>query len=185
MKKTILSALGTFIIFAILNTQVNAQQKIGYISVNYILEQIPEVKAAETDLNKIKSEYDTLFQGKVKVLQAKVADFEKSKASLSEILKADKEKEIQSLQAQAEEFRKNANASLQKKQLELGQPFLKKINDALQLVVKENGYQFVINNDVTQSSIFAFAPEEANISALVLKKMGFAAQASIAEPKKK
>ena len=186
MKKIILIAFYTSLTLAIAKTEVKAQQKIGYISMNYILDQIPEVKSAEVDLNKIKAEYDTIFQDKVKTLQDKIADYEKSKASLSDILKLDKEKELQNLQVQAEEFRKNANASLQEKQTKLGQPFLKKINEALQAVVKENGYKFVINNDITQTSIFAYAPEDANISDLVLKKMGYKAQVpSVEESNKK
>jgi outer membrane protein len=185
MKKTILIALCTFITLAITKLESKAQQKIGYISTNYILEQMPEVKPSELELKKIKAEYDTLFQSKIKTFQLKLADYEKSKASLSEIVKADKEKELQSLQALAEEFRINANASLQKKQSELAQPFLNKINEALRAVVKENGYQFVVNNDATQISIFAYAPDDASISDLVLKKMGIVPQIAKAEPKAK
>jgi outer membrane protein len=184
MKKTVLIALCTFITLAI-TKESKAQQKIGYISVNYILGQMPEVKPFEVELNKIKAEYDTLFQTKVNALQMKVEEYEKSKASISEFIKADKEKEIKTLQTQAEEFRANANASLQKKQSELAQPFLNKINEALRAVVKENGYQFVVNNDATQIPIFAYAPEEASVSDLVLKKMGIVPQIPKTEPKAK
>jgi outer membrane protein len=185
MKKTILIVLSTFVTLAITKIESKAQQKIGYISANYILDKMPEVKPSEVELNKIKAEYDTLFQTKVKAIQLKVAEYEKSKASLSEIAKADKEKELQGLQSQAEEFRINANASLQKKQSELAQPFLNKINEALRAIVKENGYQFVINIDAAQIPILAYAPEDASVSDLVLKKMGIVPQNPKTEPKAK
>lgn len=172
MKNKFLIAL--FAIFALATANVNAQQKIGYISLDYILAQMPEAKQVETELTTTKTQYDNMYQQKVKDFQTKLADYEKNAATMADVIKADREKELQGMQSSIEEFRQNSSTSLQKKQMQLLQPLLKKIEDNMHNVAKENGFAFVFNYDAGQGTtpIVLHAPDDANISDLVLKKMG-------------
>jgi outer membrane protein len=172
MKNKFLIALLAF--FALATANVNAQQKIGYISLDYILAQMPEAKQVETDLTTTKTQYDNMYQQKVKDFQTKLADYEKNAATMADVIKADREKELQGMQSSIEEFRQNSSASLQKKQAQLLQPLLKKIEDNMHGVAKENGFAFVFNYDAGQGTtpIVLHAPDDANISDLVLKRMG-------------
>ena len=172
MRNKLLIALFAFIGLATSN--VNAQQKIGYISLDYILAQMPEAKQVETELTATKTQYDNMYQAKTKDFQAKLADYEKNGATMDAVIKADKEKELQGLQAQIQEFGQTSQASLQKKQAQLLQPLLKKIEDNMHAAAKENGYAFVFNYDAGQGTtpIVLHAPDDANISDLILKRMG-------------
>ncbi len=172
MKNKFLIAL--FAILALATANVNAQQKIGYISLDYILAQMPEAKQVETELTTTKTQYDNMYQQKVKDFQTKLADYEKNAATMADVIKADREKELQGMQSSIEEFRQNSSTSLQKKQMQLLQPLLKKIEDNMHNVAKENGFAFVFNYDAGQGTtpIVLHAPDDANISDLVLKKMG-------------
>lgn len=172
MKNKFLIALFAF--FALASANVNAQQKIGYISLDYILAQMPEAKQVETDLTTTKTQYDNMYQQKVKDFQTKLADYEKNAATMADVIKADREKELQGMQSSIEEFRQNSSTSLQKKQAQLLQPLLKKIEDNMHGVAKENGFAFVFNYDAGQGTtpIVLHAPDDANISDLVLKRMG-------------
>ncbi len=172
MKNKFLIALLAF--FALATANVNAQQKIGYISLDYILAQMPEAKQVETELTTTKTQYDNMYQQKVKDFQTKLADYEKNAPTMADVIKADREKELQSMQSSIEEFRQNSSTSLQKKQGQLLQPLLKKIEDNMHAVAKENGYAFVFNYDAGQGTtpIVLHAPDDANISDLILKKMG-------------
>ncbi|MEA5425465.1 MULTISPECIES: OmpH family outer membrane protein [Arcicella] len=172
MKNKFLIAL--FAIFALATANVNAQQKIGYISLDYILAQMPEAKQVETELTTTKTQYDNMYQQKVKDFQTKLADYEKNAATMADVIKADREKELQGMQSSIEEFRQNSSTSLQKKQAQLLQPLLKKIEDNMHGVAKENGFAFVFNYDAGQGTtpIVLHAPDDANISDLVLKRMG-------------
>ena len=172
MRNKFLIALFAFIGLAVSN--VNAQQKIGYISLDYILAQMPEAKQVETELTATKTQYDNMYQAKAKDFQAKLADYEKNGASMDAVIKADKEKELQGLQAQIQEFGQTSQTSLQKKQAQLLQPLLKKIEDNMHAAAKENGYAFVFNYDAGQGTtpIVLHAPDDANISDLILKRMG-------------
>ena len=179
MRNKFLIALIAFVGLAIAN--VNAQQKIGYISLDYILAQMPEAKQVETELTATKTQYDTMYQSKVKDVQAKLADYEKNGTTLADVIKADREKELQGLQGSIEEFRQNSSTSLQKKQAQLLQPLLKKVEENMHAAAKENGYAFVFNYDAGQGTtpIVLHAPDDANISGLILKRMGITPKALV------
>jgi outer membrane protein len=138
------------------------------------LAQMPEAKQVETELTATKTQYDNMYQAKVKDFQAKLADYEKNGATMDAVIKADKEKELQGLQGQIEEFRQTSSTSLQKKQAQLLQPLLKKVEDNMHAAAKENGFAFVFNYDAGQGTtpIVLHAPDDANISDLILKRMG-------------
>lgn len=179
MRNKFLIALIAFVGLAIAN--VNAQQKIGYISLDYILAQMPEAKQVETELTATKTQYDNMYQSKVKDFQAKLADYEKNGTTMADVIKADREKELQGLQGSIEEFRQNSSTSLQKKQAQLLQPLLKKVEENMHAAAKENGYAFVFNYDAGQGTtpIVLHAPDDANISDLILKRMGITPKALV------
>lgn len=172
MRNKFLIAIFALVVLATSN--INAQQKIGYISLDYILAQMPEAKQVETELTATKTQYDNMYQSKVKDFQAKLADYEKNGATMADVIKADREKELQGLQGSIEEFRQNSSTSLQKKQAQLLQPLLKKVEENMHAAAKENGYAFVFNYDAGQGTtpIVLHAPDDANISDLILKRMG-------------
>jgi outer membrane protein len=172
MRNKILIAI--FALIGLATANINAQQKIGYISLDYILAQMPEAKQVETELTATKTQYDNMYQSKVKDFQTKYADYEKNGATMADVIKADREKELQGLQGSIEEFRQNSSTSLQKKQAQLLQPLLKKVEENMHAAAKENGYAFVFNYDAGQGTtpIVLHAPDDANISDLILKRMG-------------
>jgi outer membrane protein len=152
-----------------------AQVKIGFIYQEKIYSQMPEAKQVEEDLKTTEKQYQTLIQSKIKDFQDKAAVYEKMPANTSDIIKQDKEKELQNLQTSIQEFQQNAQTSIQKKQAQLLQPIVKKIEENMHAVAKENAYTFVFNNyepGTGANPVVLHFPEEADISDLVLKKMG-------------
>ena len=174
MKTKFLLAVG--LMFGLATMPLQAQVKIGFINADYILSQMPEAKQVEEDLKNTQKQYETLYQGKVKDFQDKLAAFEKMNADTKtpDIIKQDKEKELQNLQTSIQEFQQNSQSSLQKKQAQLLQPLLKKIEENMHAVANENAYTHVFNYDAGMGTapILLHYPTEAAISDLVLKKMG-------------
>jgi outer membrane protein len=172
MKNKILIAI--FALVALANTEVQAQTKIGFINVDYILSQLPEFKQVETEIRSTQQQYENMLQQKVKDFQAKVADYEKNSATMADPIRIDRENTLKTEQQSIEDFRTNSSTSLQKKQAQLLQPLLKKIEDNMHTVAKENGFAYVFNSDAGAgtSPILLHAPDDANMSDLVLKKMG-------------
>ena len=170
MRKIILGLL----VIVGMGTSVFAQTKgkIGYCNVDYVLAYLPDTKQAESSLKTYKTQLDNQLQGKIKDFQARYQAYEKGQSTMPPAIKADKEKELQDLNAQIEAFSQNAEVDLQKKQVALMQPVFDKINKAIENVAKENGYAYVLNANSGGVSIVLYAPEENNVSNLVLKKMG-------------
>lgn len=169
--KLILTALAAVMF---LGFQSNAQVKIGYTNVDVILGQLPETKTVEAELKTRKDQYDASYKQKVTDFQTKLQAYEKGAATMSDIIKADKEKELQTAQASIEEFQKSAQDDLQKKQNQLLAPILQKIQTGIDAVAKEAAYTHVFNIDAGQGTtpILLYATEESNITNLVLKKLG-------------
>ena len=174
MKNKLFLAMS--LVFGMAILPAKAQVKIGFINADYILSQMPEAKQVEEDLKNTQKQYETLYQGKVKDFQDKLAAFEKMNADpkAADIIKQDKEKELQNLQTSIQEFQQNSQSSLQKKQAQLLQPLLKKVEENMHAVATENQFTYVFNYDAGMGTapILLHYPTEANISDLVLKKMG-------------
>jgi outer membrane protein len=173
MKNKLFLAMS--LVFGMAILPAKAQVKIGFINADYILSQMPEAKQVEEDLKNTQKQYETLYQGKVKDFQDKLAAFEKLNADpkTADIIKQDKE-ELQNLQTSIQEFQQNSQSSLQKKQAQLLQPLLKKVEENMHAVAAENAYTYVFNYDAGMGTapILLHYPADANMSDLVLKKMG-------------
>lgn len=169
--KSILTALVAVLFFGF---NASAQVKIGYTNVDVVLGQLPETKTVEAELKTRKDQYDASYKQKVTDFQTKLQAYEKGAATMSDVIKADKEKELQGAQANIEEFQKSAQDDLQKKQNQLLAPILQKIQTGIDAVAKENAYTHIFNIDAGQGTtpILLYATEESNITNLVLKKLG-------------
>jgi outer membrane protein len=163
----------SLLLICLSNAAVRAQsgQKIGYTSINYIFAQLPDAKRVETELKAHQSQLESMMQAKVKELREKADSFDKLPGTTSSVIRADKEKELQNLQTSLQDFQRNAQADLQKKEAALVQPVIKKIYEMASTVGKENGFEYILNSDES-NPILILAPKENDISDLVLKKMG-------------
>ncbi|GGB94793.1 OmpH family outer membrane protein [Dyadobacter sediminis] len=171
-------------IFAALfmNAAVHAQAnlptgpfRIGYTNVDVVLSRLPESKVMQSELEVNKAQLEKAINETVKEFQEKLAAYQKDGAQMSDVIRADKEKELESLQARVQESRASAEQSLHHKQQQLIEPIFKKINAAIQEVGKENGFVYIFNMDAGQGTIpfiLFTASEENNVTGLILKKLG-------------
>lgn len=173
MKKTLLVALSLIVTILSVNAQ-NKPLKIGYTNVDYLVNLMPEGKGVEADLKTYREQLEAQYQNKVKEFQEKYAAYEKGASTMADVVRADKEKELQNMQAQIEEFQKNAEMSIQKKQGQLLEPLLDKVQKAINAVAEEHGYSYIFNSDAGYGTtpILLYGPEKDNVSDLVLKQLG-------------
>jgi outer membrane protein len=109
-----------------------------------------------------------------KELEDKYEAYQKGGAQMSDVIRKDRETELQGLQTRIQEFGRTAEQSLQTKYQSLVNPVVQKIQKAIDAVAKEEGYQYVFNLDAGSNTIpiLLVAPEENNITESVLKKLG-------------
>lgn len=149
-----------------------AQQKIGYTSVEYVLSQMPESKQIESDLKTYGSQLEAQLKAKQTAFQTKLADYQQKGPTMTPVVKADTEKELQTMQQGLQEFSQTAQQSIQQRQQTALRPVLDKIQKNIDAVADENGYAYVLNSDAGSSPVLLHGPKDGDISDLVLKKMG-------------
>lgn len=166
---------------------MNAQTsvKIGWTNIDHILQNLPESKEIQAKLSTERAQYEKLYNEKLSEGLKLQEDYQKNAATMSEVIRRDKEKVLQNKQQELQELQQNAQAALQAKEQELVDPVMNKIQKAIEAVAKENGYTYILNSDAGfgTTPVLLVAPDGDNISDLVFKKLGITVPAATAEKK--
>jgi outer membrane protein len=167
MKKIVSIVLTAAFLLAA-KTNVNAQTKIGYVSLGEFIQAMPEYRKADTSLNDFRTalgqQYEELqkeFREQDSLLSSKdTAKYTKAQLEL-------KRKTLIELYTRVQGFQQQASEQMQQKQQELYAPVQKKAVDAIQAVAKENGYTYVLQKE----ALYAY-PAADDLLPLVKKKLG-------------
>ncbi|HEX5971761.1 MAG TPA: OmpH family outer membrane protein [Gemmatimonadaceae bacterium] len=122
-------------------------QKIGYIRSTAILDQAPGREAAQAQFEKDAQVYQAEMKRMSDSLDAMVAAFQKSQASMTASARDAKQKELQSRNAEYQRRSADLQQKAQQRQGELVQPILDKVKAAIEDVRVEGGYSFILNAD--------------------------------------
>lgn len=122
-----------------------AQVKIAHVNTAEILDAMPDKAKAEKNLEKYYGELQSQLETMAKEYQTKMQDYEANQATMSNLVKQSKEKEIVDLQTRIQQFQVNAEGEFENKRAELLKPILDKIQNAINAVGKEKGYTYVLD----------------------------------------
>ncbi|MBX9853032.1 MAG: OmpH family outer membrane protein [Cytophagaceae bacterium] len=150
--------------------------KIGYTDPEYILSMLPEYKQIESELKSHEKQLQTQLDGKLKEYQAKLKVYQEdlNTKSVADVIMQDKQKELITMQNNIKEFEENAMTSMQRKQAQLLDPVIQKVQNAIDSVAKENGYTYIFSTSAgSTAAIILYAKnKDEDITLLVLKKLG-------------
>lgn len=153
------------------SAKVDSTLKTGFTNIEYLLGKIPQVAKINEFLEVEKKKYEVVYEQKLKDLQVKFEAYQKSAAGMPEIIKKDKEKEIETQRNSIQEFQGEIEKDLSSKQNILIQPLYSLIFQSIQLVAEENGFQYIFNSgDASAVRHLLVAPANGDVSDLVLKK---------------
>jgi outer membrane protein len=167
MKKTLMLTLACCLLMA----AEGFAQKFGYCNSAALLTQIPEVKAADSDLKALQTQLTKKGQDMVKVLQDKAADLQRKKDA-GTISPKDIEAQTAKLQEEQDniaKYEQEVVAKLGKKREELFKPIFDRFNKAMDEVAKEKGFMLVFD---LNSQVVLYADESLNVTDLVKAKLG-------------
>ena len=125
---------------------VNALNKIAHIDTQALAESMPEMKAAQSQLENLQRTYDTEIKTLVKEFETKIKQYEVEAESKTAEVNAKRAEEVQGMQANINAYRQGAMEDLQKKQEDLIAPILEKARTAIQKVGRSQGYQYVLDS---------------------------------------
>lgn len=155
-------------LFVAFSVQSQAQDKIGHINFDELVSLMPGQDSINKALETYVRGLENQTQSMQTELESKYADYQSNQATMSEIIRQTKEKEIMDLQQRIEAFNQQAQYDIQNKQFELTQPLLEKAQKAIEAVAKENGFTYIINSNV---QILLYA-NGTNILPMVKTKLG-------------
>lgn len=126
-----------------------AQLKLGYVDSQKILAQYQEAIDAQNKLEQIKNQYQAEYEGKVREYQALAQEIESQSLLLSEEKKKEKLKELQDKATQIDKYKYEKlnpeGGEFYRKNQELFQPIIKKINDVIAKVGAEEEYDMIFD----------------------------------------
>lgn len=152
-----------------------AQQKIGHINADELLQLMPETKTAQAQLETYGKQLEKELAEMEDELDAKYKAFVDNQAVLTALAKQTKQQELQQLQQRIQEYGQNAQRDLQNKQVELLTPIIDKATKAVQDVAKENGYSYILDSSQSKAVVI-FQTDSTDIMKLVKKKLGIATE---------
>ncbi len=165
MKQIILLALGLVL------SATGFAQKFGYCNSNVLLAQIPEVKAADSDLQAFQTQLTKKGQDMVKSLQDRAAELDRRKKA-GTIAPKEEETLTATLQADQEKigaYEKEVYEKMAQKREALYKPILDKVNLAMDAVAKDNGFMLVFD---AGNQLLLYADESLDVTKLVKAKLG-------------
>ena len=146
--------------------------KIGYTNVEYILSFLPETKQVQAEVQAYGTQLQNQLQSKITDFQSKAEVFQREAASMTEIIRADKQEELQNLQNSIEKFQREAQTAITTKETELFKPLFEKISNAINKVAEKESFSHVFSAGVPGVDVLLYAKPSDDISNLVLKELG-------------
>ncbi|MDP4290172.1 MAG: OmpH family outer membrane protein [Bacteroidota bacterium] len=167
------SLLRIVIVFALIGFVGSASaqtkaQKIGHIDFAKLYQMIPGQDTIKAKYEKYQKELSDEFNKSQAEYTAKLDEFQKGEATMSNIIKQTKQKEILDIQQRLQAFQESAQQSLQTKQNELMAPTIAKANKGIADVAKENGFSYILN---TTDGVLLYFDGGDDIMPLVKKKL--------------
>lgn len=151
-------------------TATQAQSKVAHIDTQQLFAEMPEVIAAQKELEKLEKTYTTDIENSLKEFQAKAQSYAADVENQTEITNQTRQKELESLQQNIQGFRETAAQDLQKKQVEMMRPLYDKARQAIEKVAAALGFDYVL--DASQGGGVLVANGK-NIMPEVKKELGF------------
>src|SRR5688500_9672254 len=172
MRKLVLLAVLGMIAFASHAQTATATTKVGYADVDYIFSQMPESKQIDTDLKSLQTQLKNQIDAKYQDYQKKLADYQANINTMIDAVRANTERELVQMQQNIEKLQQDAQTTVQNKQTQLMEPVFKKVGKAIEDVAKENGYTFILSQQIGGLDVILYGDENSDVSDLVLKKLG-------------
>jgi outer membrane protein len=150
---------------------VNAQSlKVGHVDSAAIMEILPERTQLEQELQAYAAELQSEIQAMYGEYQNKAQDYQANEATMSNLIRQSKQKEILDLETRIREFEASADMALQNKQMELINPLIEKVQNAVNAVGQEQGFTYILDKSV--GAVVFIGDNAIDITADVKTKLG-------------
>ncbi|MDX2129052.1 MAG: OmpH family outer membrane protein [Chloroherpetonaceae bacterium] len=162
----------------------NAQQKIGFIDSQAIIDQLPESKDAQRKLELLATEWQLELKRKKEVLDKLFKEYQAKEILYTEEIKKQKQTEIVDAERDINDFQSKKfgpNGEYFQKQGEIMKPIQDRIFQALRRVATDDKYDYIF--DRSGEVMLMYANEEHNLTQKVLEKLKVIAPVGNSQPR--
>lgn len=163
--------LSLFVIFGSLASLGFAQQKIGYVNTEAIIALLPVTKKANEELAEMQTKFLSQGQTMQDEMKAKYDDLvtQNQAGTLSDTMKELGQQEMAQLQQDLNAHTQQSQDALTKRRSVLFKPIFKQVNETIQKVAKDRGYDIVFD---AQESGIVYGSVDNNLTKAVLLELG-------------
>lgn len=150
-----------------------AQQKIGYIDSNYILEKLPEYAQIQQQIDRLASDWERELDGIQNEVEEMFRNYQARELLYTPEERKTKQDEIVAKEDEMETMRMRyfgPEGELFRQQETLMRPLQERILTAIEAVSTREGYDFVF--DKGGDYVFVFTRDQYDLSDLVLEELG-------------
>ena len=150
-----LKSLFVALLMALPMTFTYAQSKVAHIDTQKLIGEMPEVIAAQKQLEQLEKTYTSEIENTYKEFQTKAQSYSADAANQTDVTNQARQKELETMQQNINQYRETAAQDLQKKQVEMMRPLYDKARAAIEKVAAEQGFDYVLDASAGGSVIMA------------------------------
>lgn len=151
------------------NAEAQNKAKFGHVDFAELYAMVPGQDTVKVVYESYAQDIQNQFAAMQGEYENKLMDYQQNSATMSDIIRETKEKEILDLQSRIEAFQYSAQEKLAGKEAELTAPLIERAKKAVEDVAKENGYTYIFNST---EGLLLYAEPSDDIMPMVKKKLG-------------
>lgn len=163
-----------FLLMVILMPGVLMAQKYGFVDSDYILNNIPNYKAAQEQLDKLSEQWQQEVEGVYAEIEKLYKDYQAERVLLSEDMRLKREEDIVNREREAKELQNSyfgQEGMLYKKRQELTEPIQEEVYTAISDMATEEGYAAIF--DSASGPFMLYFNPRYDMSDEILQKLGY------------
>ncbi|MGB0770566.1 MAG: OmpH family outer membrane protein [Flavobacteriaceae bacterium] len=153
--KHLKNLLLTSAIILVCSFNAQAQSKVAHINTQELVESMPEMKSAKSELEKLAKTYETDIQAMATELQNKIKQYDAESSTKTDEENSKRLQEVQSMEQSIRQYQAQAQQDLQKKELDLLRPITEKAKNAILKVGNAQGFDYILDSSQGQGVIMA------------------------------
>jgi outer membrane protein len=148
------------------NPSLNAQNKTGVISIDEVVQLLPEYKKAAAEMSQFDSALQINYTETLKELNRQDSIFKADSTKMSAAIKTANREKQRKLFAELQGFEQGYQQQMQQKQEELMAPVAQRANQLIAEVAKANGFTYVFRKEA-----LVVSPDTDDLLPLIKKKI--------------
>jgi outer membrane protein len=169
MKRAIIILIGVFM--GIMSVDA---QKYAFVDTEYILNNIPNYKAAQEEIDKLSTQYENEVKGLYDAIDKMYKEYQAEKVLLTDEMKSKREEQVVSKERDAKKVQNDyfgEEGLLFKKRQELIKPIQDEVYNAVKDIANEGGYAVIF--DSSSGPVMLYTNPRYDVSDQVLQRLGY------------